>query len=113
MAKLRKLGRPTDHRKAMLRNLVTSLLREGRIETTVTRAKETRKLAEKMITLGKKGDLHARRQVLAYIYDETVVKELFDEIAPKYEDRNGGYTRIMKLGPRRGDGSEMAIIELV
>ncbi|NBI05623.1 50S ribosomal protein L17 [Senegalia massiliensis] len=113
MAKLRKLGRPTDHRKAMLRNLVTSLLREGRIETTVTRAKETRKLAEKMITLGKKGDLHSRRQVLAYIYDETVVKELFDEIAPKYEDRNGGYTRIMKLGPRRGDGSEMAIIELV
>ncbi|WP_130807945.1 50S ribosomal protein L17 [Senegalia massiliensis] len=113
MAKLRKLGRPTDHRKAMLRNLVTSLLREGRIETTVTRAKETRKLAEKMITLGKKGDLHSRRQVLAYIYDETVVKELFEEIAPKYEDRNGGYTRIMKLGPRRGDGSEMAIIELV
>lgn len=113
MAKLRKLGRPTDHRKAMLRNLVTSLLREGRLETTVTRAKETRRLAEKMITLGKKGDLHARRQALSFVYDETVVKELFDEIAPKYEDRNGGYTRIMKLGPRRGDGSEMAIIELV
>lgn len=113
MAKLRKLGRPTDHRKAMLRNLVTSLLREGRIETTVTRAKETRRLAEKMITLGKKGDLHARRQALSFIYDETVVKNLFEEIAPKYEDRNGGYTRIMKLGPRRGDGSEMVIIELV
>ncbi|MBS4537326.1 50S ribosomal protein L17 [Clostridium sp. D2Q-11] len=113
MAKLRKLGRPTDHRKAMLRNLVTSLLREGRIETTVTRAKETRRLAEKMITLAKKGDLHARRQALSFIYDETVVKNLFEEIAPKYEDRNGGYTRIMKLGPRRGDGSEMVIIELV
>ncbi|MGO1369107.1 MAG: 50S ribosomal protein L17 [Senegalia sp. (in: firmicutes)] len=113
MAKLRKLGRPTHHRKTMLRNLVTSLLREGRIETTVTRAKETRRLAEKMITLGKKGDLHSRRQVLSYIYDETVVKELFEEIAPKYEERNGGYTRIMKLGPRRGDGSEMAIIELI
>lgn len=113
MAKLRKLGRPTDHRKAMLRNLVTSLLRNGKIETTVTRAKETKRMAEKMITLGKKGDLHARRQALAYIYDETVVKNLFDEIAPKYEDRNGGYTRILKLGPRRGDGSEMAILELV
>ncbi len=113
MAKLRKLGRPTDHRQAMLRNLVTSLLRNGKIETTVTRAKETKRMAEKMITLGKKGDLHARRQALAYIYDETVVKNLFDEIAPKYEDRNGGYTRILKLGPRRGDGSEMAILELV
>lgn len=113
MAKQRKLGRPTDHRKAMLRNLVTSLLKEGKIETTVTRAKETRKLAEKMITLGKKGDLHARRQALAFIYDETVVKNLFDEIAPKYAERNGGYTRILKLGPRRGDGAEIAILELI
>lgn len=113
MANLRKLGRPTDHRKAMLRNLVTSLLKNGKIETTVTRAKETKRMTEKMITLGKRGDLHARRQALAYIFDETVVKDLFDEIAPKYADRNGGYTRILKLGPRRGDGSEMVIIELV
>lgn len=113
MAKLRKLGRPTDHRQAMLRNLVTSLLKNGKIETTVTRAKETKRMAEKMITLGKRGDLHARRQALAYIYDETTVKNLFDEIAPKYEERNGGYTRILKIGPRRGDGSEMAILELV
>ncbi|GFN36903.1 50S ribosomal protein L17 [Tepidimicrobium xylanilyticum] len=113
MATLRKLGRRTDHRKAMLRNQVTSLLKHGRIETTVTRAKETRRMAEKMITLGKRGDLHARRQALAYIYDEDVVKKLFDEIAPKYADRNGGYTRILRLGPRRGDGSEMAILELV
>ncbi len=113
MARQRKLGRPTDHRKAMLRNQVTSLLREGRIETTVTRAKETKRMADKMITLGKRGDLHARRQALAYIYDEDVVKKLFDEIAPKYAERNGGYTRVLKLGPRRGDGAEMAIIELV
>lgn len=113
MAKLRKLGRPTDHRKAMLRNLVTSLLRNGKIETTETRAKETRRMAEKMITLAKRGDLHARRQVLAYVYDETVVKKLFDEIAPKYSDRNGGYTRMLKLGPRRGDAAEMVILELV
>lgn len=113
MTTLRKLGRPTAHRKAMLRNQVTSLLRSGRIETTVTRAKETQRMAEKMITLGKRGDLHARRQVLAYVYDEDVVKNLFDEIAPKYAERNGGYTRVLKVGPRRGDGSEMAIIELV
>lgn len=113
MTTLRKLGRPTAHRKAMLRNQVTSLLRSGRIETTVTRAKETQRMAEKMITLGKRGDLHARRQVLAYVYDEDVVKKLFDEVAPKYAERNGGYTRVLKVGPRRGDGSEMAIIELV
>ncbi|MCF6465291.1 50S ribosomal protein L17 [Clostridium sp. Cult2] len=113
MATLRKLGRPTDHRKAMLRNQVTSLLKHERIETTVTRAKETKRMAEKMITLGKRGDLHARRQALAYIYDEDVVNKLFNEIAPRYEDRNGGYTRVLKLGPRRGDGSEMAILELV
>ncbi len=113
MAKLRKLGRPTAHRKAMLRNLVTSLLREERITTTVTRAKETKRMAEKMITLGKRGDLHARRQALSYIYDEDVVTKLFAEIAPKYETRNGGYTRILKLGHRRGDGAEESIIELV
>lgn len=113
MTTLRKLGRPTAHRKAMLRNQVTSLLRSGRIETTVTRAKETQRMVDKMITLGKRGDLHARRQVLAYIYDEDVVKKLFDEIAPKYSERNGGYTRVLKVGPRRGDGAEMAILELV
>lgn len=109
----RKLGRPTAHRKAMLRNLVTDLLREGRISTTEHRAKETRRMAEKMITLAKRGDLHARRQVLAYVYDEDVVTKLFDEIAPKYEDRNGGYTRILKLGPRRGDCAEVVFLELV
>jgi large subunit ribosomal protein L17 len=113
VAKLRKLGRPTDQRKAMLRNLVTSFLRTGKIETTVTRAKETQRMAEKMITLAKRGDLHARRQVLAYVYDETVVKNLFEEIAPKYADRNGGYTRVLKMGPRRGDGAEIALLELV
>ena len=109
----RKLGRPTAHRKAMLRNQVTDLLREGRITTTITRAKETRRMAEKMITLGKRGDLHARRQVLAYVYDESVVTKLFEEIAPKYADRNGGYTRILKLGPRRGDNAEVVFLELV
>ena len=109
----RKLGRPTDQRKAMLRNLVTSFLENGRIETTVTRAKETRSMAEKMITLGKTNTLHTKRQALAYITKRDVVVKLFDEIAPKYAERNGGYTRIMKLGPRRGDDAEMAIIELV
>ena len=113
MTKLRKLGRPTDHRQAMLRNLVTSLLREEKIETTVTRAKEAKRMAEKMITLAKRGDLHARRQALAYVYDEDVVTKLFDEIGPKYAERNGGYTRVLKLGPRRGDAAEMAILELV
>ena len=109
----RKLGRPTAHRKAMLRNQVTDLLREGRITTTITRAKETIRMAEKMITLGKRGDLHARRQALAYIYDEDVVTELFDNIAPKYAERSGGYTRILKLGQRRGDTAEMVFLELV
>jgi large subunit ribosomal protein L17 len=97
----------------MLRNLVTDLLREERITTTEMRAKEARRAAEKMITLGKKGDLHARRQALGYIYDEDVVTKLFDTIAPRYEDRNGGYTRILKLGPRRGDGAEEVFLELV
>jgi len=109
----RKLGRPTAHRKSMLRNQTTDLLRAGRITTTLTRAKETRRMAEKMITLGKRGDLHARRQALAYIYDEDVVKDLFDNIAPKYAERNGGYTRIIKLGQRQGDASEMVFLELV
>ena len=113
MAGYRKLGRPTDQRRAMLRNLVTSFLKHGKIETTVTRAKETKKLAEKMITLGKRGDLHARRQVLAFVTEETVVKDLFDNIAPKYSERNGGYTRMYKIGPRRGDGAETVILELV
>ena len=97
----------------MLRNLVTDLLREGRISTTDTRAKEARRQAEKMITLAKRGDLHASRQALAYVYDETVVTKLFDEIAPKYADRQGGYTRILKLGPRQGDNAEMVFLELV
>ena len=109
----RKLGRPTDQRRAMLRNLVTSFLKHGKIETTVTRAKETRSIAEKMITLGKRGDLHARRQVLAFVTEEDVVKDLFDNIAPKYAERNGGYTRMYKKGPRRGDGAEIVILELV
>ena len=113
MAIQRKLGRPTDQRMAMLRSLVTNFLKYGKIETTLTRAKETQKLAEKMITLGKRGDLHARRQAMAYLMDETVVKNLFDEIAPKYSERKGGYTRVLKLGPRRGDAAPMAIVELV
>ena len=113
MAGYRKLGLATDQRRAMLRSLVTSFLKHGRIETTVTRAKETRRMAEKMITLAKRGDLHARRQVLAYVMDETVVNNLFTDIAPKYAERNGGYTRIIKKGPRRGDAAEMAFIELV
>lgn len=109
----RKLGRTSPHRRAMLRNIVTSLLREGRIETTETRAKELRRLADQMITLAKRGDLHARRQALAYVMDETVVKKLFDEIGPRYVDRAGGYTRLIKTGYRRGDGSPMVIVELV
>ena len=113
MTTLRKLGRPSDHRNAMLRNQVTSLIREGKIETTVTRARETKRMTDQMITLAKRGDLHARRQALAYIYDEEVVKKLFDEIGPKYKDRNGGYTRVLRVGPRRGDGAEIAILELV
>ena len=109
----RKLVRDTAHRKSMLRNLVTDLLREGRITTTENRAKEARRLAEKMITLGKRGDLHARRQALEVIIDEDVVTKLFEEIAPRYEARNGGYTRILKLGPRQGDNAEVVYLELV
>lgn len=113
MAGSRKLGRASDHRQAMLRAMVTFLLEKGKIETTVTRAKEVRAMTEKMITLGKTNDLHSKRQALAYITKESVVKKLFDEISPKYKDQNGGYTRIVKIGPRRGDAAEMAIIELV
>jgi len=107
------LGRTSDHRRAMMRAMVTYLFENGKIETTVTRAKEVRAVAEKMITLGKTNTLHSKRQVYSYITKEEVAKKVFDEIAPKYEDRNGGYTRIIKTGPRRGDAAEMAIIELV
>lgn len=113
MAKLGKLSRTTAHRKAMLRSQVTSLLEHGKIETTAVKAKESQRMAEKMITIGKKQDMHARRQALRYIRNEDVVTKLFEEIAPGYSERNGGYTRILKLGPRRGDGTEMAILELV
>lgn len=113
MSMQRKLGRPTDQRLAMIRNLVTSLLKEEQIVTTLTRAKEIRRVAEKMITLAKRGDLHARRQALSYIYEPAVVEKLFAEIGPKYSERNGGYTKILKMGPRRGDGAEQAIIKLV
>ena len=113
MAGTRKLGRASDHRNAMLRGMVTYLLENGSIETTVTRAKEVRSMAEKMITLGKESSLHNKRQALAYITKEDVVKKLFDEFSPKYKDVNGGYCRIIKTGPRRGDAAEMCIIELV
>lgn len=113
MAGTRKLGRASDHRRAMLRGMVTYLLENGKIETTVTRAKEVRCMAEKMITLGKEDTLHNRRQALAYITKQDVVKKLFSEIGPKYKDVNGGYSRIIKTGPRRGDAAEMCIIELV
>ena len=113
MAGSRKLGRTSDHRKAMLRAMVTYLFENGRIETTVTRAKEVRSLTEKMITIAKEPTLHNKRQVFAFVTKESVSKKLFDEIAPKYADRNGGYTRIIKTGARRGDAAEMAIIELL
>ena len=113
MSGTRKLGRATDCRRAMLRAMVTYLLENGKIETTVTRAKEVRAMAEKMITIGKNSDLHSKRQVFAFVTKEAVAKKLFDEIAPKYAERNGGYTRIIKIGPRRGDAAEMAILSLV
>lgn len=113
MAAYRKLGRISSHRDLMLRNLTTSLLKNGQIQTTVTRAKESRKLAEKMITLAKRGDLHARRQVLAFVTEEAVVAKLFNEIAPNYKERNGGYTRLVQTGPRRGDAAPMCKLELV
>ena len=109
----RKLGRASDHRDAMLRNMVTSLLENGKMTTTVTRAKEVRALAEKMITLAKVDSLHNKRQALAYITKEDVVKKLFDEIAPKYKEVNGGYCRIIKTEARRGDAAEMCILELI
>ena len=109
----RKLGRTTDHRKAMLRGMVTLLLENGQVETTLTRAKEVRSLAEKMITLGKKNTLASRRAAFAFITKRAVVSKLFDEIAPKYAERQGGYTQIFKMGPRRGDAAEMAIVKLI
>lgn len=109
----RKLGRPTDQRLAMLRAMVTFLLENGKVETTVTRAKDVRSMAEKMITLGKENTLHSKRQVYAFVTKESVAKKLFDEISPKYAERNGGYVRILRTGPRRGDAAEMAILELI
>ena len=109
----RRLGRATDSRLAMLRALVTFLLENGKIETTLSRAKETASMAEKMITIAKKDTLANKRQVMAFITKEDVATKLFKEIAPTYADRNGGYTRITKIGPRRGDAAEMAIIELI
>ena len=109
----RKLGRPTAHRTAMLRAMVTFLLEKGRIETTVTRAKEVRSLTEKMITIAKEPTLANKRLVMSFVTKESVAKKLFDEIAPQYADRNGGYCRIIKTGARRGDAAEMAIITLL
>ncbi|WP_227764166.1 50S ribosomal protein L17 [Zhaonella formicivorans] len=109
----RKLGMKSSHRQAMFRNIVTSLLKEERIETTEPRAKELKRIAEKMITLGKRGDLHARRQALAYLMEEDVVTKLFETIAPRYKERQGGYTRLIKTGYRRGDGAPMVLVELV
>jgi len=119
MAKNRKLGRTSDHRKAMLRNMATDIIMHGKITTTETRAKEVRSFVEELITLGKRGDLHARRQAAAicqHVIDEATgkdaVQKLFDEIAPKYKDVNGGYTRMYKIGNRRGDNAPMVIISL-
>ena len=113
MTGYRKLGVNSAHRRSMLRNLVTDLFKYGRIQTTDCRAKEARREAEKMITLAKRGDLHARRQALAYIKDEDVVTKLFEEIGPRYADRKGGYTRVVKTTVRRGDAAPMAYIEFV
>jgi len=110
---LRKFGRRSGPRRAMLRNLVTSMILAEKIVTTEAKAKQIRSITEKMVTLGKRNDLHARRQALAYLLDENAVTKLFEQIAPRYEDRQGGYTRILKLGPRRGDAAPMAILELV
>ncbi len=109
----RRLGLRSDHRRSVLRNSVTSLLKEGKISTTETRAKEIKRLTEKMITLGKRGDLHARRQAAAYIMSDEVIQKLFSDIAARYEERNGGYTRLIKTGYRKGDGAAMVLIELV
>jgi len=109
----RKLGRTTSHRKAMLRNMVTSFLEHEKIVTTDAKAKELRRVAEKMITLGKRGSLHARRQALSFIRDRVVVKKLFEELSPRYSERAGGYTRIVKMGYRVGDNALLSVIELV
>jgi len=115
----KKLGRTTDHRMALLRNLASDLIIHERIETTEAKAKELKSVVEKMITLGKRGDLHARRQAAAFLYDqeandnENVIQKLFDDVAARYDERQGGYTRVLKLGARQGDGAKMAIIELV
>jgi large subunit ribosomal protein L17 len=109
----RNLGRNSSQRRALLRNMTTSVLKYGKIETTEPKAREVRRVVEKMITLGKQGNLHAYRQALAYLTEEDVAKKLFDEIAPKYEERQGVYTRVVKAGYRRGDGTPMAIVELV
>ena len=109
----RKLGRPTDHRLAMFRNLVTDLLRHEKIITTEAKAKEVRGFAERIITMGKRGDLASRRRALGYVYDKKIVEKVFDQLAPRYATRPGGYTRIVKLIPRTGDGAHMAQLELV
>ena len=108
-----KIGRTGAHRKAMLANMVSSLIEHGQIKTTVTKAKEARRVADKMVTLGKKGDLHRRRLAVSKLRDKTAVKKLFDEIAPQYAERNGGYTRIIKLGRRQGDAAEMCLLQFV
>ena len=113
MSGYRKLGRPSDQRKAMLRQMVTYLLEYGQIKTTLSRAKEVAPLAEKMVTLAKKNDLAAYRQALAFLTKEDVAKKLFDTLGPKYATRDGGYTRTVRIGPRRGDAAEMAVIQLV
>ena len=113
MPAVRKLGKPTDQRMAMLRAMTTYLLENGQIKTTVSRAKEVAPLAEKMVTLAKKNDLAAYRQALAFLTKEDVAKKLFDQIGPKYATRDGGYTRVVRIVPRRGDAAEMAIIQLV
>lgn len=109
----RKLGRPTDHRLALFRNLVTDLLKHEKIITTEAKAKEVKGLAEKIITLGKRGDLHSRRQAMRFVYDKKVVDKVFAELGPRYADRPGGYSRLIKIGPRLGDGARMAQLQLV
>jgi large subunit ribosomal protein L17 len=109
----RKLGRDASHRKALYANLTGSLIEHGRIRTTVAKAKEVRPIAEKMITLARRGDVHSRRQALAYLRSQDVVHKLFSEVAPRFADRPGGYSRIVKIGPRAGDSAEMAYLELV
>jgi large subunit ribosomal protein L17 len=113
LSKRKKLGRDTAHRRALLRNLVTSFLEKERVRTTLAKAKATKPLAEKMITLARKDTLHAKRQALSFIYKKPVVKKLFEELGPRFSERPGGYTRIVEIGPRAGDGAEMAILELI